>query len=195
MNGVLAVILVAIFVPSSRANNTATPFTASSYQAEDLIRSIRRRYATINRNVPRYKRIKKELSGFSLEGGELAAYFNGRAIMKIVATHYGEMGRASEEYYYWDEKLIFVFLKEYRYDSPLSGKVARTKEDRLYFSDDRLIRWVDESGKQIEPSTSEYQVMESAHLEDSRRFTRAARSRRPPVEAPSVDEPSPTPAT
>jgi hypothetical protein len=44
--------------------------------------------------------VKKELSGFSTEGGELTAYFDGSKIVKISATYQGETGSAFEEFYF-----------------------------------------------------------------------------------------------
>jgi len=48
--------------------------TAATAQTEDSIQSIRQRYDTINRDTARYRKVKKELSGFSAEGGQLTAY-------------------------------------------------------------------------------------------------------------------------
>jgi hypothetical protein len=72
----------------------------ASPQVEDPISSIRRNYSEINRNAAKYKKVKKDLSGFSTEGGGLVAYFEGPSIMKITATFYGETGKASEDYYF-----------------------------------------------------------------------------------------------
>jgi len=69
-------------------------------QPGNSIQLIRQQYAAINKRAGGYRKVKKELSGFSLEGGEMIAYFNGPAIVKIVANHYGESGKAYEEYYY-----------------------------------------------------------------------------------------------
>ena len=69
----------------------------------------------------------------------------------------GESGKAVEEYYYRDGKLIFVYRKESTYDQPLSGKLVSTKENRFYFTNDKLIRWIDENGKQVATDSSEYQ--------------------------------------
>ena len=85
-------------------------------QTGDPIESIRQHYASINQNVNRYRRVKKNLSGFSAEGGELLAYFHGPSVMKMVATFFGESGRAVEEYYFWNGTLIFVFQTDNRYD-------------------------------------------------------------------------------
>jgi uncharacterized protein YxeA len=116
-------------------------------QAEGQIQSIRQEYAKINRGLRKYRKVRKDLDGFSAEGGELVAYFQGPNIVKIAATFYGESGKALEEYYYRDGKLIFVFRKDFRYNRPLSGKVVSTAENRFYFDNETLIRWIDENGK------------------------------------------------
>lgn len=152
-------------------------------QTVDPIQSIREQYAKINKNAARYRSVKKELSGFSAEGGTLVAYFDGPKIMKIVATHYGEGGNAVEEYYYGDDQLIFVFRKDSIYDKPGSGKVVRTAENRFYFANDRLIRWIDENAKQIASSNSEYLEKEKDNLQSSRQFTDGARSTKSTIEA------------
>jgi hypothetical protein len=157
---------------------------AASPQATDPIPSIRKKYATINKNQAKYKQVKKELSGFSAEGGELVAYFDGRSIMKIVATYYGETGKTREEYYYWDGQLLFVFRKEFTYDKPLSGKVVRTRDNRFYFNNDKLVRWIDENGQAVAPDKTEYVEEQNEYLKSSTQFTEGARSRKPTIEAP-----------
>jgi len=152
-------------------------------QTAAFILSIRQRYANINKRVSRYKKIKKELSGFSLEGGEMIAYFDGPAIVKVVANHSGESGRAVEEYYYSNAKLIFVLRKDLTYNRPLSGKVVKTTVNRFYFQADRLIRWVNESGKQVDSSGAEYQENQNEYLEASRKFVDGARSKNATIEA------------
>jgi hypothetical protein len=164
------------------------PAAANAPQAEDAVSTIRRRYAAINRALPKYRVAKKELSGFSTEGGELVAYFDGPSIAKLVATHYGETGRSSEEFYYWEGRLIFVFRRQHTYDAPMSGKVSKTAEDRLYFRDGRLIRWVNERGRQVAPGGREYVEAQSRHADSSKLFLDGARSPRTTIEAP---EPAP----
>jgi hypothetical protein len=165
-------------------------FTMSSHafpgiaiaQVEDPIASIRQHYAEINRSAARYKKVKKELSGFSTEGGQLIAYFHGPNLMKIGAIFYGESGKAAEEYYYWDGKLIFVLRTDYAYTKPFSGKVARTEVSRFYFNDDKLIRWIDESGKQVTSGSSEYAEKQKEYLDNSKLFTEGARSNKATIE-------------
>jgi hypothetical protein len=149
----------------------------------DPIQTIREQYATINKSAARYKSVKKDLSGFSAEGGTLVAYFDGPKLMKIVASHYGESGKAVEEYYYWDDQLIFVYRKDSNYDKPGSQKVVRTAENRFYFSNDRLVRWLDKNAKQIEPGDSEYLEKEKDYLRLSKEFTDGARSKKSIIES------------
>ena len=93
------------------------------------------------------------MTGFSAEGGTLVAFYEGDALRKLVATYLGESGKASEEYYFWDGQLFFVFRTDSTYDKPF-GTVVRTDENRYYFANARMIRWIDESndqGRQLEP--------------------------------------------
>ncbi|HMH44046.1 MAG TPA: hypothetical protein VK557_11225 [Pyrinomonadaceae bacterium] len=150
-------------------------------QATDPIETIRQHYAAINKNVTLYRRVKKDLSGYSAEGGELIAYFHGPTIMKIAATFFGETGKTMEEYYYWDGKLIFVFRREAHYDKPLSGKVVSTIENRLYFKDDKMIRWIDENGKEVAAGSTEFAEKEKDYLKSSKEFSEGARGSSPTV--------------
>ena len=152
-------------------------------QADDPIQSIRAHYATINKNASKYKAVKKELTGFSAEGGSLVAYFDGPKLMKMVANHFGEGGKAVEEFYYWDDRLIFVFRTDSFYDKHMSGKVARKEENRFYFDNDRLIRWVGENAKQIESSNSEYAGKEKDYLQLSKEFADGARASKATIES------------
>ncbi len=180
----IAMLCLFSFVSQTAANNSGPMQTdAGGPQTAAAIQSIRQQYAAINKRVSRYRKVKKELSGFSLEGGELIAYFDGPAIVKIVATHYGEGGRATEEYYYAKGKLIFVFRKDYRYDRPMSGKVVATQENRFYFYNDGLVRWIDEMGKPVPPGMAEFPLKEDEYRESSIKFLEGARSKNATIEA------------
>lgn len=170
-------LVVAAFVLSALFTSVAI-----KAQSPDPIQTIRQQYATINRNAAKYQKVKKELMGFSAEGGELIAYFKGPSIVKITATFYGEMGRATDEFYYSDDKLILIFRKHSHYGSPLSGKVVRTTENRYYFKDDKLIRWIGEDGKQVSTTAPEFGQGEARLLASSKQFTEGARSKNPTIE-------------
>lgn len=157
---------------------------ADRAQANDSLSFIRGKYESINKSLARYRAVKKELSGFSIEGGELTAYLDGTDIVKIAVTNQGETYRSFEEFYYSDEKLIFVFVKEERYNEPYSGKVAKTTESRLYFSDSKLIRWIEGKAKQVAKSDSRYLEQQTRYLNNSKLFTEGARAQAPSIENP-----------
>ena len=158
------------------------PTAIGHSQTASVISSIRQRYATINRNQAKYKRVKKELLGFSTEGGELVVYLDGRAIVKMVATFYGESGRAAEEYYYRGYQLIFVFRKESHYDKPSSGRVVSTQQQRFYFNNGQLIKWIDGKGRSV-AAGSTFSSKQEELLKSSKELTEGARSQGDTIEA------------
>lgn len=155
---------------------------AQGAQGPDPIQTIRQQYAAINRGAVRYKKVQKELLGFSAEGGVLVAYLSGPSIVKISATFYGEIGRATDEFYYSNDKLIFVYRKHLHYSGQLTGKVVRTTENRYYFKDDKLIRWIGEDGKQVSTTAPEFGQAEARLLASSKQFVEGARSKNPTIE-------------
>ncbi len=178
-----ATALLIVSFPNVVASTQPLPrVILTTIQSADPTPSIRRQYTSINQQLRKYRKIKKQLSGFSLEGGELTAYLDGQRIVKIVANHFGEGGQTLEEYYYRNGKLIFVFEKISHYDRPLSGRVVSTSENRYYFSNDRLVRWIDENRREA----SDVDVIESKRIEylgNSKVFTNGARSKSRTVEA------------
>lgn len=175
MKRILTILILTLAVSSAFAN--------LSPQGDDAVNSIRQHYAQINRSAGLYKKVKKELSGFSAEGGELLAYFHGPSVMKMVATYFGEGGRAFEEYYFWNGKLIFVLQTDLRYDKPLSGKVVKKAENRFYFSDDKLIRWIDENSKEVASEKAEYAEKQKEYLDSSKQFSDGARGKSATIES------------
>ena len=107
-----------------------------------VISRVRAAVALIDRKASKYRRTKHDLKGFSLEGGELTGYFEGDSLRKLHARHFGESGRATEDYYFASGRLVFVLRVDEQWTLPLSGKVRSRVEHRVYFENDRLIRHV-----------------------------------------------------
>jgi hypothetical protein len=176
--------LLAISVLAFSVSGTATAGNALPIpQADNAIESIRQHYTNINQNAARYRRVKKDLSGYSAEGGELVAYFHGPTVMKMVATFFGETGKAVEEYYFWNGQLIFVFQTDNRYDKPF-GKVVRKIENRFYFQAGKMIRWLDENGKEVASDSEGYAPKQADYLKMSKEFVEGAKSSRTTIESP-----------
>ena len=157
---------------------------AGTSRATDVVSVIRQRQQTIDRSLTSYKTIKKELRGFSAEGGDLTAYLDGKTIRKITATYLGETGRALEHYYYWEGELQFVYRKDDRYDAPMTGKVVRTAESRFYFHRGKLIQWRDDAGKARSGGGAEFSEKQREYLSYATLFLKGAASADTAVESP-----------
>ena len=157
---------------------------AQSPHTAAMISGIRQHYRAINSRLPKYRQVKKDLEGYSTEGGELVAYFDGAAIVKLAAKFYGESGQAAEEYYYQDGNLIFVFHKESVYSGYLSGKVVSVEEQRFYFNRGALIMWINEKGKRV-VAGEEFAKREQEYLRMSKELALGARSPKQSIEAPN----------
>lgn len=107
---------------------------------DEKIKTIRQRFAAVERELKQCRQVKRDLPGESAEGGELTGYFRRDSLRKLAAQFYGESGQALEEYYFWDGQLFFVLRTEARYTKPLSGVVKSKTEERFYFDGDRLIQ-------------------------------------------------------
>ena len=137
---------------------------------DEQVRAIRSRYDAVEKDLSGCKQVKRDLPDESAEGGELTAYFSGESLRKLVAKFYGEAGQAREEYYFWENRLFFVFRVESRYDKPLSGKVVSKSEERFYFVDDALIRWLDPRKKEVSAG-SEFEQRERDLLAQAKKYS------------------------
>lgn len=159
----------------------ALPFFTFAFvdvKAQDtnaLVIKIREHYAQINKRSKTYRKVKKDAEGFSLEGGEMTAYFSGKQVMKIAAIFYGESGRSTADFYFWDGKLIFVFHKRFNYSEPMSGKVVSTEENRYYFNEGTLIKWL-EGKKDKNVNDEEAKELSASWIEDAKKLVELANS-------------------
>ncbi len=116
----------------------------------------RAQYAAINRDLGKYQVVRRDLVGYSAEGGKLTVYLQGGEPQKLVADYYGETGRATEEFYFRQNRLFFVLRTESRYQFPIGmaqspGRVTRS-EGRFYFKNGRLTHRTGSDNKQLSVS-------------------------------------------
>ncbi|HEX8076963.1 MAG TPA: hypothetical protein VF511_04040 [Chthoniobacterales bacterium] len=117
---------------------------------EEKIKTVRARYAEIERELKVYRQAKRDLPDESAEGGELTAFFKGSSLRKLSAHFFGETGKALEEYYFAEnQQLIFVLRIETRYTNPMSGIAKSKTEQRFYFAEGKLIRWLNPDNKDV----------------------------------------------
>src|ERR1051325_10095527 len=125
------------------------PLRAADPGVEGKVKSIRAKYAEIERELKECRQVKRDLPDESAEGGELTAYFKGATLRKLSARVFGETGKALEEYYFLENELIFVLRVDTRYTKPNSGVVKNKTEQRFYFAGGKLIRWLNPDNKNV----------------------------------------------
>ena len=163
--------------PAERAPDPPPPRTAVAAAAdptEAAVRRIRAHFATIEREVPTYRCRTLELDGFSAEGGELVACYAGDQLRKLTARYYGESGRAEEQFFVWNQQLEFVFRTDDTYTEPLSGRVQHRAEERSYFVDGKLVRWLGPGNVPRAVESAEAQEAATGHLTIARHFAACA---------------------
>lgn len=147
----------------------ATSLLAADSPIEEKIKTIRAHYSEIEGSLKNCKQVKRDLPDESTEGGELTAYLKGSSVRKLSAQFFGESGKALMEYYFWENQLVFVLRVESHYTKPMSGVVKTKTEERFYFADGRLIRWLDAQNKDVTAS-AEKARREGDLLADAKRY-------------------------
>lgn len=112
------------------------------------MKDIRKEYASIRNDLPDYHITVKNLEGFSAEGGEAIVYKDSDNLVKMIKlSHFGEMGKSVEEYYFENNKLFFIYEVNYNYNAPAylaqyDEKKTQVTKERFYFIDDSMVRWL-----------------------------------------------------
>lgn len=123
------------------------------FNKENAIAHIREMFSKINKQAETAEIVEKEMMEESAEGGQLKAYKHDGKIIKLKMLAFGETGRATKEYYFEKEKLIFAFTKEEYYDRPMyveGAKISKTLENRYYFYNEKLFKWLDPEKKEVD---------------------------------------------
>jgi len=137
---------------------------------EKIISDIRKEYKNINSDTNLIV-IEKDLTGMSTEGGTLFSYYDKTELKKSVLSFYGEMGKRVDEYYFKEGRLIFLFKQEFYYNQPIYIEegfgIAKTEENRYYFYDNKLVRWVDSDKVMRDVSSEESKKLASELIVDA----------------------------
>ncbi len=112
------------------------------------------------------------------KGAEVLVYKTEGRLIKLVAHHFAEKEKPVKEYYFDGHGLFFAFISNHIYKDPVdwhkrkdnqndnSSGLIRDKpeisENRYYFKDDKLIRWLDPNKKDVSPSAKSF---DQAHIE------------------------------
>lgn len=147
-------------------------FSVSLAGTDPRISDIRKEYQTIRNAVSSLHQETVELDGYSTEGGVAKAFRDTKGGIRLIRVElYGESGKVFEEYYYRDGLLIFVFYEHHRYNvpfnvspevakemgiEPFDPKKTKLTEDRYYFANGTMIKWLDEEKKDVEIKSKEF---------------------------------------
>lgn len=85
--------------------------------------SLQSRVTAIDAQLNLLRRDTATVLGLSAEGASIEAAYEGTQLRRLSALYLGEMGRATDTFYF-DSSAFFVLRREFRYDEPLSGRVA-----------------------------------------------------------------------
>jgi hypothetical protein len=146
----------------------AVIFTINNATAQSAaqIASIRNEVNAINNNAKKYAKNTKSVEGISIEGTEATYFGSGKGLKKINAKSYGETYNMTTELYYSGEELIFVYRKINSYDTQIgmnpSPKVVSVKESRFYFSNGKLIKFL--NGKKDVKNTTKLWIDSEAEI-------------------------------
>jgi hypothetical protein len=140
-----------------------------SQTEEELVNQIRKQFAQTNENSSQYKVVEVDLYDESTEGGKLKAFQDSGQTVLIQADYYGEMGHKSEQYYLCKEILYFAYWVEEQYDKPIfeeDFKVLSKNENRYYFNNNKMIRWLDNTKTKQNKNTALYEISEKIVLNE-----------------------------
>jgi len=137
---------------------------------QDKITQIRKWYAETNHNIEKYEKVSRTFFGKSSEGSDLTLFREKDYVVKMIQSDIGAMGRVHTEYYMNENNLYFIFQKQLLYDRPLidkDAKLDKVVENRYYFWEGEMIRWINEQGEQVEPSSDNFKSQAKQLLNDS----------------------------
>jgi vacuolar-type H+-ATPase subunit I/STV1 len=149
--------------------------------ADSPISEIRSEYQAIRNALPKLRVEQLELSGYSTEGGVAKAYRDpAEAIRFLRVERYFESGKVLDEYYFKNGLLIFTYEEEHHYNVPFNVTPETAKklgiesfdptktrivENRYYFQNRKMIRWIGEKKKEVNPTSKEFRQKEKETLE------------------------------
>ncbi len=153
---------------------------------EPQIVAIRAEYQKIQGALSHLKVETVELDDYAVEGADAAAYRDKVGNIRLIkASLFHESGKEYMSFYYKDGKLIFALYVTHRYNQnvnvtpedaketglePFDPKKTLVSEDRYYFYNDKLIRWIDENKKEVSPDSKDFKDKESVVTETASDF-------------------------
>lgn len=147
-------------------------------QTETDLLQIRNEVQATDKKLKEYRKTHQEIEGISLEGTRATYHSEGTMLKKIDAHFYGETYDATGAFYYRGGQLLFVYqtitsYNGYAWKKPMPEVVGK-REQRLYFKDGKLIRYLDgKEKKEIKQDDPDFRATETETLEISQKLIEA----------------------
>lgn len=142
----------------------AAPGVVSAEDDTELARGV---YSEVNKRLKTYRMLSTSAKRPDVEyTSSLKAWFDGDTLKKIQVTDLDDSGSVITEYYYADGGLIFVYQAIMGFND--TGKQVTTIEERQYFREGRMFRWLSGIEKALnDPGTPEFKEEGKSRLTTS----------------------------
>lgn len=140
---------------------------------DQIIKDIRAHYYQTNKIIDQLDLDQKNLKGPDDQPQGLVKVYSDLGYPKKIAADLQMNGaRLVEEYYYFDRVLLFCF--RLTYPDRQKGAAGPPREDRFYFHQDKLIRWLGHDKKEVPSTDKDFQNEQNRILSSSARYLEMA---------------------
>jgi hypothetical protein len=127
------VLALALLTPADRRRDCEAMDSVPKDTAYHHVLDIQAHCDSIDSHLEAARRVERDVSGQSTEGGHIVAWFDGATLVKLTATLYGESGRSPETFYFSRGALIYARVVTERYDQRFSGRVSARFTDGYFY--------------------------------------------------------------
>jgi len=118
-------------------------------------------YFAINDNLDSFRLVTKKFEDGTQKGGYMKVYYEKDSIVLFHAEYEVASGKTSDDYYFKDGKLFFVYSiitpsMGPMYDPTMPG--LSPEENRYYFSEGKMTIWLDTRRARVDSTTEEYTI-------------------------------------
>lgn len=142
---------------------------SGAQNTENIVKEIRAEYALINKNLKSYKKISYSTTdeyGFSTN---YIIYKENNIVRLVIIMSPSDDVFLKTEYFYKNDQLFFAFVtSEGTYDS------IHNSQNRYYFSNNTMVRWIDNSKKNVPTTSKEFKEAAESNLTHAQKVFKEA---------------------
>ena len=133
----------------------------ASSSVDERVKATDAYVADVEAKLPGLTRKEKVLKPEELKGvteanlEKLHGYYEGQSLKRLKTYPKGG-SRKTEEFYFYNDKLVFVFVEPE--GEGKKGDDRGAKGERLYFDNSGLVAWYGEDGKPKDPASSAFKT-------------------------------------